>query len=312
MVLEGGETVNVPFLTRLHGVGRRGLALLAAALMIGAACGGDGAAGVGEEANKEIKIGVIPWDEDIAVTNLWEALLEERGYQVEQTQLEVGGLYSGVANGDLDLFMDAWLPATHEDYWAQFGSQIDDLTVWFENAPLTWVVPAYVEDVSSIEDLQGNGDMFGGKVVGIEAGSGLMRVSREDVIPAYDLGDEYEVIEGSTPAMLAELEKAISDKEPVLVTLWQPHWAYGKWDLKNLEDPKGALGEPDSIHILAREGFEDDFSEVAGWLKNFRLANAPLAQLEVKIQQMGEGQELAAARAWIKENRDLVDSWLKG
>jgi glycine betaine/proline transport system substrate-binding protein len=204
------------------------------------------------------------------------------------------------------------LPATHEDYWAQFGSQMEDLSVWFEDAPLTWVVPSYVEEVDSIADLQGKAETFGGQVIGIEAGSGLMRVSREDVVPAYNLGGEYEVVEGSTPAMLAELQKAIADQEPIVVTLWQPHWAYGKWDLKNLADPEGALGKPDSIHIVAREGFADDFPEVTRWLKNFSLTNAPLAQLEVKIQQAGQGNEKEAARAWIKQNKDLVDSWLQG
>lgn len=263
-------------------------------------------------AGGEINIGLIPWDEDIAVTNLWQVLLEERGYTVSQTQLEVGGLFSGVAQGDLDLFLDAWLPATHADYWDQFGDQVTDLGVWFEEAPLTWVVPSYVEDINSIEDLQGNADMFNGQIVGIEPGSGLMRISREEVLPTYGLEDEYDLVEGSTPAMLAELERAISNEEPVVVTLWQPHFAYGQWDLKNLEDPQNALGEPDSIHAIAREGFADDFPEVATWLENFSMENDPLAALEVEINEAGAGNELDAARSWLEENQDVVEPWFEG
>ena len=30
--------------------------------------------------------------------------------------------------------------------------------------------------------------------------------------------------------MLAELDRSIK-KEPVVVTLWSPHWAYGKYDV---------------------------------------------------------------------------------
>jgi glycine betaine/proline transport system substrate-binding protein len=289
------------------------LAVLAVVAIVATACGngGDTAGGDAGTGGGTIRIGLIPWDEAIAVTNLWQAILEERGYTVEVTQLEVGGLYSGLANGDIDLFFDGWLPATHADYWAQFGQDIDDLKVWYDQAPLTWVVPAYVDDVNSIADLQGKADMFDGRIVGIEAGSGLMRISREEVMPTYGLEDEYTLVESSTPAMLAELDKAYSAQEPIVVTLWEPHWAYGKYDLKNLEDPEGALGQPDEIHVLARKGFREDFPEVAGWLQNFELDGATLADLEVAILVDGpEGKELESAKAWLEENRSVVEAWL--
>ena len=254
-----------------------------------------------------VNIGLIPWDEDIALTNLWQYILEQKGYTVKQTQLDVGPLYSGLASGDIGLFFDAWLPSTHEDYWAKYGDQIDDLGVWFDKAPLTWVVPSYVKDVNSIADLQGKADEFGGKIIGIEAGSGLMRISREKVLPAYNLGDNYELVEGSTPAMLAALGKAIDAKKPIVVTLWKPHFAYGKWDLKDLKDPKGALGEPDSIHTLARQGFADDCPQVAKWVGNFTMSNDDLAKLEVDINNAGDGKEMEGVKKWVSDNQDLVD-----
>lgn len=277
---------------------------LAGALAL-TACGGDDGGGGGGT----ISVGTIGWTEDVAVNALWGHLMEERGYTWDTSTLEVGSLYAGVANGDLDLFMDAWLPFTHSDYWDQYGDQITDLTMWYDQAPLTWVVPAYVEDVNSIADLQGNADMFGGQIVGIESGSGLMRVSREAVMPDYGLEEGYELVEGSTAAMLAALENAVNDEEPVVVTLWEPHSAYAKWDLKNLEDPEGALGEPDEIHIIASQSFEEDFPEVAEWLGNFSIGSDELADLELKLEEAGEGSQTEAVQAWIEENQDLVDSW---
>jgi glycine betaine/proline transport system substrate-binding protein len=294
--------------SRIQARGRRFL-LVAAALalsLVVAACGGGG----GQQGKGTIEIGVIPWDEAIAVTNLWEHLLEERGYEVEQTQLQVAGLFAGVAGGELDLFLDAWLPATHADYWEQYGEQIDDLGVWLEGAPLTWAVPSYV-DIDSIGDLQGKAATFDGKVVGIEAGSGLMRVSRTEVLPAYDLGDSYEVVEGSTPAMLASLDRAIAKQEPIVVTLWQPHFAYAQYDIKNLDDPKNALGDPDALHAVSRQGFAEDFPEVAQWLGNFQLENEPLAELELALNEAGEGNQQEAVKQWVDEHRDLVDSWFQ-
>lgn len=277
--------------------------LLAATLLL-AACGDGG--------GEEIDIGWIPWEEDIAVTNLWQVILEENGYEVTQTQADVAPTFDGVATGETDLFFDAWLPSTHADYWEEYGDQVEDLGIWLPEAPLTWVVPAYVDGVDSIADLADNAEMFGSRIVGIEPGSGLARISDEEVMPAYGL-DDWDHVTGSTSGMLGELEAAIRDEEPIVVTLWEPHPAYGRFDLKNLEDPEGALGEPDEIRVLAREGFSEDFPEVATALQQFEFDAATLAQLEVAVLVDAEaGEELEGARTWLDDNRDLVNEWLEG
>lgn len=284
--------------------------------------GGDAAEEVGGDtgetagdigAGRTVDIAWIPWEEDIAMTNLWQVILEDNGFEVEQTQLDPGLVYDGLANGDLDVYLDAWLPNTHEDYWDEYGDRIQELGVVLDEAPLTWAVPSYVDEVDSIAELQGNADLFGGQIVGIEPGSGLMRISEGEVMPTYDLEGEYELVEGSTAAMLAELEAAISNEEPVVVTLWEPHPAYGNFDLKNLEDPEGALGEPDEIRVIARDGFSEDFPELADALSNFTLDASAMADLTVAVlQDAGEGNELEGARTWLDENRDEVNSWLEG
>lgn len=260
---------------------------------------------------QSIEIGWIPWEEDIAATNLWQVILEANGYEVTQTQTDVAPVFDGVATGELDLFFDAWLPSTHEDYWGQYSDSIEDLGPWLAEAPLTWVVPAYVEDVNSIEDLKGNADMFNGQIIGIEPGSGLARISEEEVMPAYELEEEYEHVTSSTAAMLAELEAAISAEEPIVVTLWEPHPAYGRYELKNLEDPENALGDPDEIRNIAREGFREEFPDVAQALENMEIDAATLAGLEVAVLDEGE-TELEGARDWLEENVDVVRPWLEG
>lgn len=258
-----------------------------------------------------INIGWIPWDEDIAVTFLWKALLEERGYEIELTQLDVAPVFAGVAAGDLDLFLDVWLPVTHSDYWEEYGDSLESLGVWYEGASLTIAVPEYV-DVDSLEDLPGNEDLFDGRIIGIEPGSGLMRVTREEVVPGYGL-EGFEVIEGSTPAMLAELDRATGNEDPIIVTLWRPHWAYGAFPIKDLADPQGLLGDDEQLSSIGRPGFTEDFPEVAEWLGNFRMDDVALAELsQLVIDEYGAGQEEAAVEEWLSDpmNRTLVDSWM--
>ena len=254
-------------------------------------------------------MGTIGWTEDVAVNALWSHVMEQNGYSWETNNLDVGALYAGVANGDLDLFMDGWLPNTHEDYWAEYGDQVNDLVTWYDKAPLTWAVPTYVsenQDISTIADLKGKADTFGGEIVGIESGAGLTRISKDSVIPTYELGDDYKLVESSTAAMLGALERAVNNEEPIVVTLWEPHSAYAKWDLTNLEDPENALGDPDSLHAVASQSFADDCPNAAAALQNFSISGDALADLELKIEEAGEGNEQQGVETWISENQDLV------
>lgn len=299
-------------------------ALFLVVALVATACGGDttdtgaGAQDGGDTEGalpgegKTVRIGLIPWDEDVAVTALWQHLLEERGYEVDITQLDVAPTYSGLAEGDLDLFLDAWLPQTHADYWDQFGDQVEDLGTWYDQGTLNIAVPTYVEDIETIGDLKGNAEMFGGEIIGIEPGAGLMRTTREEAIPAYGLED-YRLVEGSTPAMLAELERATNDEEPIVVTLWHPHWAYSAFPIKDLKDPKNAMGDAEKLKALGRSGFSEDFPTLAEWLGNFELPDEALASLEqLVINEYDDGEEQEAVQEWLSdpENQELVDSWL--
>lgn len=292
---------------RLLGIG----AAAASVVLLAGACAGEGG-GVdtgpdeGEGAGKKISIGLIPWEEDITVTNLWKVILEEKGYEVEIKNVDVGPMYEGAAQGDIDLFLDTWLPTTHESYWEKYGDQLEDLGAWNENASLQITVPEYVEDINSIEDLKGNADEFDGKIIGIESGSGHVKTTKENVFPDYKLDDEYELVESSTPAMLTELESAIKEEKPIAVTLWRPHPSYANFDLKDLEDPKESLGGAEKIHMVGRDGFGEDFKELDGWLSKFKVDDDTLADMEKVVLVDNKGEEEDGARTWLKDNPEFV------
>jgi glycine betaine/proline transport system substrate-binding protein len=258
---------------------------------------------------KEIKIGYIPWDEGIASTYLWKELLERRGFKVTTTQYAAGPLYTGVATGQVDFQTDAWLPTTHAEYWKKYGKQLDDLGSWYGPTSLELTVPSYMKDVNSLEDLKSKSSEFNGKIIGIEPSAGMMGLLKDTVLKKYGLQGSYDVVDGSTPAMLTELKRAYAKKEPVVVTLWSPHWAYSDYDLKKLKDPKGAWGKGDGVHTLARQGFADDNPEVGRWLKDFSMTEKQLTGLEAQIQKAGKGKEQDAVRTWLKQHPGLADKW---
>ncbi|MFF0475677.1 ABC transporter permease/substrate binding protein [Streptomyces sp. NPDC004284] len=256
---------------------------------------------------KKVSIGYIPWDEGIASTYLWKELLERRGYEVETKQLEAGALYTGLAGGQLDFQTDAWLPVTHAQYWKKYRNKLEDLGSWYGPTSLELSVPSYVKGVDSLADLKGKAGQFKGRIVGIEPSAGMMGILKDKVLKEYGLEGEYEVVDGSTPGMLAELKRAYDRKEPVVVTLWSPHWAYSAHDLKKLDDPKGAWGKGDGVHTLARKGFAAENPEVGAWLKNFSLTEKQLTDLEAVIQETGKGKEQQAVRTWLDRNPGLAE-----
>jgi len=249
----------------------------------------------------EIVIGYINWDEAVVATELWRQALTASGYTVTAQEFtEVGPLFEGLSSGDLDFFLDGWLPITHQSYMDTYGDQLETLGTWNENAKLTVAVPAYV-DVNSLTELNANAELFGGRIVGIEASAGLTEAVQNSSIPTYGITD-LELETSSTTAMLTELDSAIAAEEPIVVTLWQPHWAYAKYELKNLEDPEFTLGEAETINTLARLGFSEEFADVAGALVTFAMSDEQLADLENTVFAENDGDVQAGVSAWLEGN----------
>ncbi len=286
-------------------------AMIVAALMaIGlAACGPGSKSGAGAGSAKSVKIAVVPgWDEDIAVSNLWKYVLEQKGYQVTLQELgDAAPTYIGLAKGDVDLYLDMWLPQTHADYWKQYGDKIVDVGAWYDTATLNIAVPDYV-DVNSIADLKGKSAEFDGTIIGIEPGAGLTRITQQ-AMKDYGLSD-YVLKPSSTPAMLAALKKATDAKKPIVVTLWHPHWAYSAFPIKDLTDPKHAMGAPDKAHIGASQEFAKNHPDVIDAMKKFKMDDKKLANLEQVVLVEHKDDLEAGTKAWVEKNKKFVDAMM--
>ncbi|QKV95919.1 ABC transporter permease/substrate binding protein [Streptomyces sp. NA02950] len=255
---------------------------------------------------QSINIGYINWDEGIASTFLWKELLEQRGFKPKVQSYDVGALWTGMAAGNVDLQTDAWLPATHAAYWSKYKNKLEKLGSWYDKTSLEVAVPSYVKGVKSLEDLKSKSSTFQKKIIGIEPGAGEMKLMQNKVIPEYGLKN-YTLVKGSTAAMLTQLERSYAKKEPIAVTLWSPHWAYDKYKLTKLKDPKGAFGKGDHLDAIARKGFSKENPQVAKWMKHFKLSEKQLGSLESAIQDAGKGKEQEGVRAWLKKNPGMVN-----
>ncbi len=297
----------------ITGATRLAAAAIVAGLTLSACGSSDEPAEAGGESTTEgggtVTLGFIPsWTDGLSTAYVWEHVLEDQGYDVEmQTINDAAPLYAGLAQGDVDVYPSAWPEVTHAQYMEEYGDDIEDLGTWYDGAKLTFAVPEYT-DITSIEDLVGAEERFGGRIVGIEPGAGLTRATQEDVIPGYGL-DAYELQTSSTTAMLAELQSATDAQEDIVVTLWRPFWANQQFPVKDLEDPMGALGEAEGLHELARSGFSDDMPDVAAMMADFTLTDEQYGQLEdMVVNEYGDGQEAEAVDAFFEANPDVLSS----
>lgn len=285
----------------------RMMKLIAAAGIAALALTGCAADAGGGGDDKTVKIAVFNgWDEGIAVSELWKAVLEEEGYTVELEYAEPAVVYTGLANGDYDLTLDTWLPITHEAYVEEHKDDIVELGAWNDEAALTIAVN---EDspITSLDELAENADEFDGTIYGIDPGAGLTKVTQEEVIPTYGLED-MEFVISSTPAMLTELQKRTDAGENVVVTLWRPHWAYDAYPIRDLEDPEGTLGEAETLYSYGKGDIEETHPEVAGWLKDFKMDSELLYSLENSMFNEYDGEDYGpVVKEWMEENQDFVD-----
>jgi glycine betaine/proline transport system substrate-binding protein len=289
---------------------RLGVAMTAVALAA-TGCGGSGATSGSDGAgDKTVSFGVIPgWTDQSATTYILKNVLEDNGYDVEITELNDNApMYTALSKGDIDILSSGWIELTHKSYMDTYGKDLEDLGTYFEGATSFLAVPDYMEDVNSIEDLPAQAAEFDGTVTGIEPGAGLTKLTKESVFPEYGLDEGYELQLSSTAAMLTELEKATKAEEPIVITMWKPFWANLNFPIKPLEDPKGAFGEPEDLHVVGREGFSEDQPEVAEMLASFTLTEEEFGTIEgMIVNEFEQGEEEEAVAAFLKDNPEIAE-----
>jgi glycine betaine/proline transport system substrate-binding protein len=259
------------------------------------------------DAKPTIKIGYVEgWDDSVATTNVAAQIIEKKlGYPVQLVPVAAGVMWQGVARGDLDMTLCAWLPITHGAYWENFKSKVVDLGTNFPDAKIGLIVPEDV-DVTSLADLEAKKAEFGGRIVGIDAGAGVMQKAGE-AIKAYNL--DYTLMPSSGSAMAAELARAENAKKPIIVTGWKPHWMFAKYKLKFLEDPKKVFGEAEHVDNIVNPELEKKAPIVVAFLKKFQWKPGEIDS--VMLATTNGAKPAAAADAWINAHGDRVASWTK-
>lgn len=264
-----------------------------------------------------VRFAEVGWTDITATTAMASEVLEALGYQTRIDTVSVPIAYSGMRNGDFDVFLGNWMPsmASISDPYIERG-EVDRLSANLEGAKYTLAVPQYVHDagVTSLADLADHAERFDSSLHGIEAGNDGNELIQQMIDDdAFGLGD-WQLIDSSEAGMLAELRARAPREEWMVFLGWEPHPMNTTFDIAYLEGADDYFG-PDlggaTVYTNTRAGFAEECDNVGTLLGNLSFTLEMENRLMDEI--MNEGTDpREAARGYLQENPEVLDAWLEG
>ncbi|WP_295042867.1 glycine betaine ABC transporter substrate-binding protein [uncultured Paracoccus sp.] len=253
--------------------------------------------------DKVIRMGTMAWEDLTPISGITKKVLEDKGYTVELTEFSEWGIaYAALAKGDVQI-LASQTDYVAQDYWERNKRRLEKISPVSHGLYQGIAVPKYVP-IDSVEQLNENADRFGGKIVGIEPGAGLMRDTANAV---SEYGLDLQLVEGSTAAMTAALKSATDRQEWIAVTIWEPSWMAQKFDIKYLADPKGVFPPPQSYYWIGQDGFSAQNPEAREAIASVYV---PLADITAINAAVNDGKTMdQAIDDWIAAHADLLSRW---
>ncbi|MDR6609788.1 glycine betaine ABC transporter substrate-binding protein [Pseudomonas synxantha] len=252
---------------------------------------------------KTITMGTLTWEDLTPITGITKKVLEDSGYSVKVIEFSEWGIaYAALTKGDVQVLASQTDYAAN-DYWNKNKNRLEKLSPVSFGLYQGIAVPKYV-GIDSVEQLNDNAEKFGGKIIGIEPGSGLMNDASKAV---KDYGIKLQLLEGSTAAMTAALKSAVDRKEWVAVTVWEPSWMAQKFDLKFLKDPKGVFPPPQGYYWIGHKDFSKEYPRAREVMASVYV---PISDITAINGEVKDGKTMEqAVQGWTDGHAELLKRW---
>ncbi len=212
---------------------------------------------------------------------LKEIIKQKLGIAAEGILVNNQEIFRMVAEGKADFATAAMLPSC-EALELEYRGQLENLGSNLDGCKLGLIVPSYVE-INSINEMKGYENRFRNKIFSLQRRTSLGRMVGE-ALDSYELSG-YTIAYDEEKVMLDALHKAIANKEWIVITGWQPHYMFGVYDLKYLQDPNKVFGREDHCATLAKQGLKDENRELYQIIKNFKLDMTSVNKALCEINQ---------------------------
>ncbi|ACI59550.1 Substrate-binding region of ABC-type glycine betaine transport system (plasmid) [Rhizobium leguminosarum bv. trifolii WSM2304] len=287
------------------------------------------------ESDQTIKLMIADWSSMAIDTEILNVILSTYGYKVEKVVADDTARYPGFEAGDLTIALETWQTTQNEVFSASLATgKILDMGELGPHAKEDWWYPAYMEEkcpgLPDWKALKNCAEAFStpetapkGRYLGAPVSWGGYD---EERIKALDL--PFEVVHaGTDAAMFAELKSAYERKAPIILWVYEPHWAPTVFKGSFIKFP---AYEP-ACYTDAAWGVNPkaayDCSKPEGWIKKmawadgekvwpcayditrkFTIDGKELGQLVYEVDVNGRSVE-EVAMEWAKKNEATWRSW---
>ena len=289
------------------------------------------------ESQDPIKITTHDWSADVISATIMSEVLKKAGYNTELVQADYLAQFAGLKTGDLDLAMEIW-STTGKDALDE-ATATGNVVNFGETGMVAreeWWYPEYMEErcpgLPDWHALLNCADAFAspetapnGRYLGAPVTAGGYD---EERIQALNL--PFEVVHAGTDAALfTELQAAYERQDPILLWIYQPHWAPAKYKGKFVEFPPydpacytdPAWGEnKDMAYDCGKPqgpvwkagwaGLETKWPGAAKIIRAYQMSNDDMENMIYQVDV--EGQAIDAVVAdWLTKNETVWQAWLK-
>ncbi|ATU72248.1 glycine betaine ABC transporter substrate-binding protein [Komagataeibacter rhaeticus] len=221
-------------------------------------------------------------------------VLEAYDLEVEYVAASRAGMEAHMRQGDVDLFVSAWLPDVDAGFLAE-GLGMEAFGQLYRPA-FGWCVPeAAATGITSIAELAAADCPVGREIVAPASVIDLVR----QVVAAYNLTEA-----GYTIAVRPDAEacdhaaQVLENSLPEIIPVWQPSFVHYGQRVVQLEDPKGACGPEQDARILLRSAIRAEMDQdLLDELDELTLGNKVVSALDHAMRTEGMSAE-DAAEAW--------------
>lgn len=264
-----------------------------------------------------VRLADVGWTDLITTNAVTRLLLNELGYRTQVQRLSVPETFKALSTGELDVFLDTWMPSSEKDIrpYLDDGS-VELLAVNLEGAKYTLAVnqSAYEAGLQDFRDIARFKQKLGGKVYGIEPGnSGNQLIQQLIDKNAFDLAG-FKLVESSETEMILHVKRAEHLGHWAVFLGWEPHPMNNQLQMRYLSGGDDYFG-PNlggaTVYTTVRKGYAELCPNLGRLLKNLRFSLAMENDLMEAILNQNTTPR-REAKAWLKANPQVRAQWLNG
>ncbi|HEY9037419.1 MAG TPA: ABC transporter substrate-binding protein [Roseovarius sp.] len=310
---------------------------LTALLLAGASTIGMSSAAEMGATGEPIKLAISEWTGQHITTHIAGSILQRMGYDVEYITAGNYPQFTALGDGDLSASLEVWLNNAGDIYpkMKESGKTVDIGPLGLDTRE-GWMYPKHMEEMcpglpdwnalTTCKDILVTAETFPqGRILSYPADWGTRSAG---IIAA--LGIDYKAVPaGSEGALVAELKSAATQKTPLVMMFWSPHWVFAEVDAGWVElpaydpacdtdpawgpnpDATGDCGVEQPVTMkVAWSGFEEKWPAAYAFLEAFQMNTPDQERMMKAIDQDGEQIEDVVS-AYVDAQKDTWTPWVE-